>query len=136
MMRVDAVDTTIYSEVDMCLSHLSEIADKRHKLVHRSVNYIEGQLHITNAPTAKRLTSIEADMFDKKELSDMKLDCFAIYLRLLRAVDPSEANSDTPELIKFLQQPWRYKSAKPKTQSPQSREVRKAQKRQRSSSQA
>jgi hypothetical protein len=107
MMRLDGADPCIFDDVDACLSHLAIIAQKRHNIVHRFVQYNEGQITVTNALTAKHLKSIETESFTITDLNNMQADCAVISVRLRRISDPEEApNASFQE---FLHGPWRYR---------------------------
>ncbi|MBV9081603.1 MAG: hypothetical protein JOZ62_02920 [Acidobacteriaceae bacterium] len=78
MMRIDETPNEIYREVDACLLQLGAIADRRHKLVHRMVEYAGSHLSVSNPLTAKSLAAIEADVFSYRDLENMGLDCLAM----------------------------------------------------------
>jgi hypothetical protein len=107
MMRVDEKPDDVYQEVDTCLVQLNIIANERNKLVHRMVDYAGSHLSVSNPLTAKSLTAIEMDVFSHDDLQNMKIDCQAIFLRLLWVIAP-QTNRDT-ELVAAVRGPWRYK---------------------------
>ena len=108
MMRINKTSDDIYQEVDACLVQLDTIAQQRHKLVHRMVEYAGSYLSVSNPLTAKSLAAIENDVFSHSDLQNMNLDCRAIFLRLLSVMAPDEPDPD-PEVHAFVRAPWRYK---------------------------
>jgi len=108
MMRIDKRQDGIYQEVDACLVQLSVIADQRHKLVHRMVEYAGSHLSVSNALTAKSLAAIEADVFSERDLRNMQIDCGSIFLRLLRVIAP-DIHVEDGEVDALVRAPWRYK---------------------------
>jgi hypothetical protein len=111
MLRIDKRPDGIYQEVDACLVQLSVIADQRHKLVHRMVEYAGSHLSVSNALTAKSLATIEADVFSERDLRNMQLDCGTIFLRLLRVIAP-DIHVEDAEVDALVRAPWRYKPPK------------------------
>jgi hypothetical protein len=104
MMLVDNIDKATYDDIDVCLVQLKIIAERRHRLVHRSSMYLDGRIVVTNVMTAKSLPATEVD-FEHIELSKLLCDCLAIGIRLGRALDPS---SKAPTSVYA---PWKYKPA-------------------------
>jgi hypothetical protein len=68
MMRIDETTGNIYREVDDCLVQLVVIADQRHKLVHRMVDYTGTSLSVSNPLTTKSLAAVERDVFSHSDL--------------------------------------------------------------------
>ena len=75
MMRINKTSDDIYQEVDACLVQLDTIAQQRHKLVHRMVEYAGSYLSVSNPLTAKSVVKIESDVFSLRNLENMNLDC-------------------------------------------------------------
>jgi hypothetical protein len=113
MLRSDKADEATYNEIDACLVQLDTIAEDRNRLVHRSINYIQGQFHVTNMYTARTQEGIEFHRFTKTALDDMAYDCRSIFLRLLAVSHPETTKNDPPIFAELLKQPWRYKPAQP-----------------------
>lgn len=124
MMKLDTADAASYSEVDACLLQLSVIAERRHKLVHRSTTYFQGLLLVTNALTVKSTAHTESETYEIRDLEDMQFDCMSIYLRLTRISNPEALLA----LDAIEKQPWRYMPAsRPQTkQSGKPAAIRKA----------
>jgi hypothetical protein len=108
MMRMNETPDDIYQEVDACLVQLKAIADQRHKLVHRMVEYAGSHLSVSNLLTAKSFAAIERDVFSQRDLLNMNGDCIAIFHRLLRVIQPDGPDLG-PEFPAFIRAPWRYK---------------------------
>jgi hypothetical protein len=112
MMRIDKTPDNVLQEVDVCLVQLNTIAKQRHNLVHRLVEYrtVEGgsYLSVSNALTAKSLPGIEAEVFSHPDRESMKLDCMAIFHRLLGVLAHNKQIEDA-EIDAFVHAPWRYK---------------------------
>jgi len=109
MLRINNAPPETFSEVDACLSHLDVIAERRHKIVHRSVAY-DGidSLQVTNILTAKSLASVELEVFKKEDLEAMSEDCQRIFLRLTYVENPSKLALVPETFPTFLRRPWRY----------------------------
>jgi hypothetical protein len=88
MIRINETPDDMYQEVDACLVQLDAIADQRHKLVHRMVEYTGSCLSVSNPLTAKSLATIESDVFSHSDLLNMNADCIAIFHRFLRVIAP------------------------------------------------
>jgi hypothetical protein len=119
MTKIDNLAAEVIAEIESCLQQLATVAERRHNLVHRSTNFIDGKLHVTNALIAKSKESVEAETLDHDDLAAMHSDCLAIYLRIADIVTPNKERDEF--LTEFLARPWRYKPVPPKNrgQSPQ-----------------
>jgi hypothetical protein len=116
MARIDAVSSEQYLEIEKCLTQLNYIGAKRHILVHRSSNFFDGKLFVTNILTSKVITSSETEVIEIELLANMQLDCMRIYLRLDYVSDLKKSSPEWAELIPTMKlQPWRYKHIPPKT---------------------
>jgi|SRR5665811_17777 len=117
MMRLDGTDNQTYCDVDSCLSQLNAIADRRHRLVHRSSMFFDGKLLVSNVMTAKSRASAESEPFDIPEMEAMEWDCRVIYLRLMHVSNPEAFKAQFAEIIQEMHQAWRYKPAPQGTQN-------------------
>jgi hypothetical protein len=114
--KIDSLFMNIQGEIDSCLTQLGFIAKRRHIIVHRSSNFFDGKLLVTNVLTTKSLKSTESEVFEIQALSDMQSDCMRIYLRLAKIFSPAKSSERVDSAIdSFLYGPWRYKPPVPKT---------------------
>lgn len=137
MMRLDKVDQETSAEVDTCLVQLDLIAQRRHKIVHRSVSIgDDGAVQVSNWSTSKSLSTQERDVFKLTDIENMRMDCLTIFVRL-------GATKSAPSLVDALMSkgiltelrgPWHYKPAQPAPQKKQPRKTRKVRQRQPASS--
>jgi hypothetical protein len=132
MLRVDKPHPDSIADVDACLTQLNIIADRRHRLVHRSSTYFEGHLLVTNTLIARALPG-ESESFTLTELNSMYRDCLSIYVRFLR--HSMELTVTDKQMASFYA-PWLYKPAPPKAPRQRRQKARKLRKRQRASSKA
>jgi hypothetical protein len=116
IMRADNAGT--YPEIDACLVQLGHIAKRRHNLVHRTTNYIDGKLISTNVLSAKSAVNPEIEPFTKEDLTALDGDCSVIYLRLERISNPTARRNTDPDFNAFLDGPWRYTPPPPKPPNP------------------
>jgi len=107
LMKLENTDAGTVAEVELCITQLSNIADMRHKLVHRPALFLSNRLVVSNVLTAKSLTNFEVHSFNPQELANMALDCGSIYLRLSALIEPPQAT--VAEMLPHAKQPWRYK---------------------------
>jgi hypothetical protein len=107
MMRIQKLNAATVEEVETCLAQLKLIADRRHRIVHRSSTFFDNAIVVTNVLTAKSLPA-EVDKFKWEELSAMYGDCLAIYLRLGQVVRKEERELEHAGIV---YSPWRYKPA-------------------------
>jgi hypothetical protein len=96
MMRINKTPDDIYQEVDACLVQLGTIADQRHKLVHRMVEYKGSYLSVSNLLTARSLAAIESDVFSHSDLQNMNVDCQVIFLAIVVSSRWREAAGSRP----------------------------------------
>jgi hypothetical protein len=113
MMRIDGVPDKTYKEVDACLVQLGTVANERHKLVHRSVDYAGEYLTVSNIFTAKSFAAIERTSFSDRDLKNMSVDCGCIFLRLIAVITPDAPHNQDPEVQALAHAPWRYKPSPP-----------------------
>jgi hypothetical protein len=123
MARIDKIPDRQYSEIDTCLTQLNYIGTRRHSLVHRSSNFFDGKLMVSNILTSKAVTAAEIEVFEIELLSDMQADCNRILLRLRYASEAEKFHQDLIDLVEAMkQEPWRYKHVPPKTPNLKSRD--------------
>lgn len=123
MGRIDQLPDVRYSEIDSCLTQLNHIGTRRHSLVHRSSNFFDGKLMVSNILTSKVATASELEVFDIQLLSDMQSDCSRILLRLRYVAEGEKFADELITLVKAMkQEPWRYKHIPPKTPNLKSRD--------------
>jgi hypothetical protein len=115
LMPIDQATQDSYSELDICLTQLAGISDRRHKLVHRGATYFAGGLISGNAQTAKSVKHMEVETIDENALTAMTLDCGSIYLRLSYLANPSATDQHLVLILKS--RPWRYIPPKANTQN-------------------
>ena len=119
MARLDMIPQTDYDEIDACLTQLNFIGAKRHALVHRSSNFFEDRIVVTNIQNSRSVQASEMEAFSIDQLSDMQTDLSRILLRIRYVADPSDFAHDRKQLIELVQlmrtQPWLHKHAPPKT---------------------
>jgi len=114
--RIDSLVTNIQAEIEACLTQIGLIAKRRHMIVHRSSNFFDGKLLVTNVLTTKSLKSTESEVFEIQEMSDMQSDCMRIYLRLAKIFSPEKHRDQRKPLVEsFVYGEWRYKPVPPKT---------------------
>jgi hypothetical protein len=118
LARVGKKDT---ATIKLCFEQMDLIGKKRHAVVHRFVSLEGGEFHISNAFTAKSLRNIENDVISKDELEQMYYDCWLIYGRLDRVLNPSRWRKDDANQKMWLRSAWRYKPASQETPKKQSR---------------
>jgi hypothetical protein len=115
-MRIDNLDAVDQECIEGCLRQIVLISKRRHSVVHRSTNFFDGKLLVTNVLTTKSLKATESEIFEIQELSDMQADCHFIYLRLDNITHPDRKSEfDALAEAMILRGPWRYKPLPPKT---------------------
>jgi len=122
MARLDALPDDQYQEIDECLTQLTDIATKRHNLVHRTSNVFDGKLMVTNIMTSKVINASQTEVFEVEEMSNMQSDCGRIYLRLSHIAKPTKSKLDEDLYNAVRMAPWRYKHVPPKTPNLKSRD--------------
>ena len=120
-INLESTPKDTFSEIDSCITQLSNIADRRHKLVHRGAVYSGGLLVSSNVMTTRSLKNIELETIDETLLYNMTLDCGAIFLRLLDIVAPERSDQKQLAIMRGLT--WRYKHEPPKSQNQQRRKA-------------
>lgn len=116
MARLDKLPQGDYDEIDACLTQLNLIGSKRHALVHRSSNFFDNRIVVTNIQNSKSLESFEVDAFTVDQLADMQTDLSRILLRIRYIADPNDFdNANAIEMVQLMRtQPWLYKHIPPK----------------------
>jgi len=122
MARLDALPDDQYQEIDECLTQLTDIATKRHNLVHRTSNVFDGKLMVTNIMTSKVINASQTEVFEVEEMSNMQSDCGRIYLRLSHIAKPTKSKLDEDPYNAVRMAPWRYKHVPLKTPNLKSRD--------------
>ena len=114
-LGLDNIANETFSEIDYCLTQLSSIAERRHKLVHRGASYSFGALVSSNVMTTRSTKHVEVEKIDQKLLEDMTLDCGAIFLRLMDVAYPERSDEKTKKTLAIARGiAWRYKHEPPK----------------------
>jgi hypothetical protein len=119
LVRLNKTPNETAANIEACLVQLAEIASRRHSLVHRGSIFVFGTLFVSNVSTAKTTEGIEEEHFSYADLTNMALDCYQIYLRIMRVIHPFN-----PAFVPLPHQPWRYKPAQPKAQNQSRRKDR------------
>jgi hypothetical protein len=114
------------TDIEECIEQLSRISNRRHNLVHRGVTYFAGTFISGNALIAKSLAGIETEAISEETLTDMQLDCGAIFLRLSYAADFRTADQEWVRALRL--RPWRYIPPPPNSKNPSRREGSQSQK--------
>lgn len=116
LIRIRKIPTGRRKDLTESLDQLGTITTERNRIVHRSTQYLNNALVVTNALIAKAPDSHETHVFTLEQLENMALDCSVAYWRIIRStVLPKD---DPPEIVEFLRQPWRYKPHQPKNKHP------------------
>jgi hypothetical protein len=137
IMRINKVAAETYAVVDACLVQLNHISDRRHRLVHRTSIFQDGDLIVTDILTSRSSATAEMQQVGQRELKDMIMDCVHINLKLSAIADPAEAlETFEPAVQEVLQSPWQYKHVPPKPPNQQPRKASGSQKRQLGASEA
>jgi hypothetical protein len=91
-------------DIEKCLNQLKLISKRRS-------SYFDGALVSSNSLIAKSIANIEVERLSVEILTDMQLDCGAIFIWLLQIAIPDSKNSDDT-LAVLRQRPWRYTADK------------------------
>jgi hypothetical protein len=107
------------TDIEQCIEQLRHIATSRHNLVHRGATYLAETLMSGNALIAKSLSSIETEAISEQTLTDMQLDCGAIFMRLSYIADPRTSDESWRRALRH--RPWRYEPPSPESKKRQPR---------------
>ena len=92
-------DSQMISQINECLRQLSSIANGRHRLVHRTTEFVNETFLVDNTLTAKSRQTIERDIFSMADLEAMRADCNTIFDIIFNLVE-------SMPLVELA--PWRY----------------------------
>jgi hypothetical protein len=133
LLRLNKSPPNIVDEINSCINQLDVIGEKRNYLFHRTVEYRDAAIHVSNVITARSLHNIEESKFSISDLLDMAEDCARIFIRLYLACGQHD---DIPsEMEDWLRAPWKYIPEQPKPHNSQSPKNRKGRQRRPLSSQ-
>ena len=123
LARLDQMTDDWYDEIDTCLVQLGYIATRRHSLVHRTSNFFDGKITVSNILTSKTINNHEFEVYEIELLKNMRTDCGRILLRFRYIENPKNFTAEQTKLILDLRQlPWLYKHEPPKTPNLKPRE--------------
>lgn len=113
--RTSKPEDETLTDIEECVEQLLQISTRRHNLVHRGVTYFAGTLISGNALIAKTLASIETEAISEETLTDMQLDCGAIFMRLSYIADPRTSDETWRRALRL--RPWRYEPPPPNSRN-------------------
>lgn len=107
----------VQKEIDCLLTHLNEIAQFRHRLIHRGAD-LEGEFFVSsNWVSMKSIEDFEQVKFTVGDLRDATIDLRSMTIRFYWVSHPEEANPSDMTAVEraLILAPWRCKLPKPET---------------------
>lgn len=108
LMRINKTSKAKKEDIEACIKQFNVLADCRHHLVHRLVDYKGMSLKVTNKLTSKTIVGIEEEEFTGVDLVHMTIDAWFISARLDRIRDPKIKKHEDRDWKRKLYEPWRY----------------------------
>jgi hypothetical protein len=130
LLRVTGAAEERQETLAKALSHLGEIQMLRDRIVHQSASpeFHEGKWAVRNSNhnQIRENSQLEELYFTIEDMDDMSADLWLLQVKVRMALFPELVITPEPNtLMKYAQQPWRYKPSRLKRRRPVSRTHRK-----------